>query len=158
YGYGSFGPAAFRWTQSSGMGGFGGLPGGQNDGATLCMSANGLVILGLGHAASGILEAVCLTPTNRLVRLGFLFTGTFSEANAASADGSVVVGESDGEAFYWTQARGMRSIRDMLLHDHGLDITGWRLELASGVSADGKTIVGSGRNPRGQPEAWLVHI
>jgi hypothetical protein len=40
----------------------------------------------------------------------------------------------------------------------GVDLTGWRLEAATGVSADGKTIVGNGTNPRGFTEAWVANI
>ena len=35
---------------------------------------------------------------------------------------------------------------------------GWTLLEASGVSADGRTIVGTGINPDGNREAWMVTL
>ena len=35
---------------------------------------------------------------------------------------------------------------------------GWHLPNISGVSADGKTFVGTGTNPEGLPEAWIATI
>ena len=40
----------------------------------------------------------------------------------------------------------------------GLDIDGWQLERAVAISADGKTILGSGVNPSGEEEAWLAVV
>src|SRR5262249_29619862 len=40
----------------------------------------------------------------------------------------------------------------------GHDLTGWTLNLASAISADGRTIVGLGRNPAGQLEAWVARL
>jgi hypothetical protein len=34
----------------------------------------------------------------------------------------------------------------------------WTLESANGISADGTLIVGAGRNPRGNPEAWIARL
>ena len=52
----------------------------------------------------------------------------------------------------------MRSLQDMLVSDFGLDLTGWRLQGATAISADGQAIVGYGTNPNGQTEAWLAMI
>ncbi|QDU90479.1 hypothetical protein Pla175_38840 [Pirellulimonas nuda] len=51
----------------------------------------------------------------------------------------------------------MRSLADALT-DAGVDLTGWRLQRATGVSADGKVIVGYGANPAGQVEAWRADM
>ena len=40
--------------------------------------------------------------------------------------------------------------------DHGLNLGGWTLRIAWGISADGTAIVGEGINPAGQTETWLV--
>jgi uncharacterized membrane protein len=82
-----------------------------------------------------------------------------------SADGKVIVGESDSgrgpivtfEAFVWDGANGMRNLRDVL-SAQGDDLTGWELVSAVGVSADGGTIVGWGLNPAGQTEGWLARL
>lgn len=50
------------------------------------------------------------------------------------------------------------SLRDVLVNEHSLDLTGWTLRAAWDISADGHVIVGSGVNPSGQTEAWLAVI
>jgi DNA-binding beta-propeller fold protein YncE/uncharacterized membrane protein len=85
----------------------------------------------------------------------------FGYAIDLSSDGAVVVGaaeddQGDLEAFIWRADRGMRSIRRALQEEFELHAAGWILIEATGVSADGRTIVGYGRNPRGETEAWLA--
>lgn len=85
-----------------------------------------------------------------------------SQAWDVSADGFVVVGhaESDSgdQAFIWTPATGMVALRDVLVNDFGLNLTGWSLTDARGVSDDGMTIVGHGTNPSGNVEGWIAHV
>lgn len=45
-----------------------------------------------------------------------------------------------------------------MVTDFGLDLTGWTLSRANGISADGRTFAGYGTNPDGHTEAWIVHI
>jgi hypothetical protein len=47
-----------------------------------------------------------------------------------------------------------------VLSDLGLDLTGWNLLTAEGISADGQTIVGYGYSPTSSPfvEAWIAVI
>ena len=47
----------------------------------------------------------------------------------------------------------MRSLWDVLVNDYGLSLSGWWLAAATGVSDDGKVIVGVGVNPAGDEEA-----
>jgi probable HAF family extracellular repeat protein len=94
-----------------------------------------------------------------------------SIAMSASIGGSVIVGVSHGTgtsarrpAFIWDEASGMRDLKQVLEDDYGLDLTGWNL--AGGraypgcgrteVSADGLTIVGTGRSPSRDSEAWIA--
>jgi hypothetical protein len=52
----------------------------------------------------------------------------------------------------------MRSIRDILTAE-GVDLSGWTLDGASAVSADGRTIVGTGTRPDERTEeAWLARL
>jgi hypothetical protein len=46
----------------------------------------------------------------------------------------------------------------LLLTASGIDLTGWELRGAYGVSADGDIIVGVGTNPDGNPEAWIANL
>jgi len=99
-----------------------------------------------------------------MVGLGTLAGGSESAARAVSADGSVVVGDSVGgavpfrtvEAFIWSESMGMRSVQSVLVDEFGLDLTGWSLTSAVGVSDDGLTLVGNGVNPDGSPEGWVA--
>ena len=95
--------------------------------------------------------------------LGDLPGGSFnSAANAVSADGSVVVGQGTGdsgsEAFIWDAVNGMQSLQVVLEVQLGLDLTGWTLTDARGISADGSTIIGLGINPSGFSEAYIAVI
>lgn len=87
-----------------------------------------------------------------------------SRATVATVDGSVVVGWIHNrsthvlDAFIWTADTGLRSLKDMLIQDYGLDLSGWTLTNAHAISADGTTIVGAGINPSGNLEAWRAYI
>lgn len=86
----------------------------------------------------------------------------FSSASAVSADGSVVVGQGTGAngevAVIWDSLNGMRDLRDVLVGDFGLDLTGWTLRYVSDISSDGTVIVGTGINPNGDYEAFRAVV
>jgi hypothetical protein len=65
---------------------------------------------------------------------------------------------SIGEAFIWNSSQGMRSLQAVLTNDYGLNLTGWTLSEATGISADGLSIVGFGLNPSGNTEAWIARL
>ncbi len=87
-----------------------------------------------------------------------------------SGDGSTIVGtmtplplgEWDPNAqttsSIWRVGIGWRELTDVLIDECHLDLTGWARLAAIGVSDDGLTIVGNGKNPQGLPEAWIAHI
>ncbi len=86
----------------------------------------------------------------------------YSFASGVSADGSIVVGmassPSSHEAFIWDEANGMRQLDDVLT-ELGVDLGDWTLTHATGISADGPTIVRRGSHPFGGPsEAWIAVI
>jgi uncharacterized membrane protein len=87
-----------------------------------------------------------------------------SRGNDVSADGSIVVGESASytgarrdEAFIRDAVNGLRRLQDVLSAE-GINLTGWTLAAANGISDDGSTIVGWGINPVGQNEAWVATL
>jgi uncharacterized membrane protein len=97
-----------------------------------------------------------------MVGLGDLPGSIFnSNACAASDGGAVVVGYGYSvaakEAFIWDESNGMRNLKSVLQTEYGLDLTGWTLVEAYGISADGRTIAGHG-NHNGVGEAWVVTI
>ncbi len=92
--------------------------------------------------------------------LGHLQRHEISLANGISDDGRIVVwvsGKEDPRAFIWTQDTGIRDLQSLAV-DAGLDLNGWVLKLARDVSADGRTIVGSGTNPQGKTEGWIMRL
>ncbi|HOB98123.1 MAG TPA: hypothetical protein PKM43_05180, partial [Verrucomicrobiota bacterium] len=149
---------AFRWTADTGMVALGDFPGGYFNSIAYGISADGLVILGRGE--SGVEDPFRWTVESGLFHLGFLPCDTWSTAFAASANGAVIVGDPnqnrDDCAFIWDAQHGIRNLHAVLGGDYGLDLTGWQLSAARGISADGNTIVGFGINPAGQWEAWIA--
>lgn len=85
--------------------------------------------------------------------------------SAISEDGSMIVGtwnatmffdNPEGRAFVWKQGEGARALKDILEDDYGLDLTGWRLLSARGMSDDGKTIVGHALDPDGTMTGYVA--
>jgi probable HAF family extracellular repeat protein len=153
---------AFRWTQATGMVGLSDLLGGGFGSDASGVSADGSIVVGWSRSTNGS-EAFRWTQETEMVGLGDLPGGLFSSyATGVSADGSVVVGSgdsaNDAEAFIWNSTQGMRSLQQVLTNDYGLDLTGWTLRIARAISADGLTVVGEGRNPSGNTEAWIASL
>ena len=124
-------------------------------------SADGSVIV--GRSGFGYYGEAFRWENGEMVGLGDLPGDLFeSRAYDVSADGSVIVGRGNlalrFEAFIWDEDNGMRSLTDVLENDYGLDLSGWRLIAATGISADGLTIVGEGYNPAGDAEGWIATI
>jgi probable HAF family extracellular repeat protein len=162
YGESASGTEAFRWTSAGGMVGLGDLPGGSFQSYGHGISDDLSTIIGASSSASGNYEAFRWTSGGGMVGLGDLPGGSFfSSAGDVSADGSTILGvatsASGTEAFVWDAANGMRSLKDVLQTEYGLDLTGWTLQGAT-FTPDGRTLVGRGLNPAGQQEAWIAVI
>ena len=147
---------AFRWTNETGMVALG-------LGTATAVSRDGKVVVGVDITGPSLAFRWAQASGN--VSLGDLPGGiNQSVAFGVSADGSVVVGNGEDEegrnAFIWTEAGGIRSIKDVLANDFGLgsDVNGWNIFHASAVSWDGKVIVGYGVNPDGNSEAWVASL
>lgn len=153
-GGGSF---AFRWTAGGTLNL--GLLNSQGAGASAC-NADGNVITGVNGVsnAQGMLDTQHVfrwTPGGGMVDLGAINT-TIASSTAMTRDGSTIVGMSGSRAFLWRPEHGMINL-DMYLGSVGVDISGWQLRNATGISADGGTIVGQGyRN--GSEEGWIATI
>jgi probable HAF family extracellular repeat protein len=142
---------AFRWTKDKGL---------QQivSGDAFAASFDGSVIVG---RTSGW-QAFRWTEQSGVEQLGDLPGGIVaSEAHDVSADGSIVVGwsstDKDETAFIWDARYGMRDLHDVL-NQQGVELVGWHLTSVEAVSADGLTLVGQGRNPAGDYEAWAAVI
>lgn len=157
-----FGNEAFRWEDDTmvGLGNLLSLPGAV-DSYAAGISADGSVIVGHCMSEEGI--QAFRWEDDEMFGLGGLDpNGIDSYATAVSADGSTIVGRSvtgsDGyQAFIWDEDNGMRSLREVLENDCGLDLDDWLLVEATGVSADGLTIVGHGLSSDGEG-AWIATI
>lgn len=104
------------------------LPGDDTSRA-MAASSDGSVIVGFSYLRSvGTMHAFRWTSAG-MVNLGLVGTSTGARAFGVSANGSVVVGGLDSDAFRWTSAGGMVEIAGM--------------EIATAISGDGNTIIGS---------------
>ncbi len=161
----ALGSEAFRWTLAGGMQSLGELPGGGYDATAYGVSADGNTVVGWSRSGLSSIEAFRWTAAGGMQGLGLASGHTQSIAYGVSADGKVVVGEGSApgtpagiEAFMWIEGIGVRRLKDVLEVDHGVSLAGWFLAAATGISDDGRTIVGWGLNPSGQTEAWIVTL
>lgn len=83
-------------------------------------------------------------------------------AGGMSGDGGVVVGwatSSAGEmAVIWNEATGWSRLEEFLRTKYRLELNGWTLHRATGISDNGLTLVGQGRNPLGRLEGWALTL
>jgi probable HAF family extracellular repeat protein len=150
---------AFRWTAATGMVDLGVLQGGTAAYAS-SVSDDGSVVVGYCSVPSGDV-AFRWTLSGGMVSLGALPGDAGSYAHRVSGDGMSVVGVSvpaSGEShpFLWTAAGGMVDL-NTLLPTLGSDLSGWTLTAAYGISADGRTIAGTGDH-NGTTEAWVATL
>jgi probable HAF family extracellular repeat protein len=168
---------AFRWSEGDGMESLGHL--GVPEGITpfseaYGANADGSVVVGLSRSMASSnsgWEAFRWTAGGEMVGLGDLPGGAvLSAAYATTADGSIVVGSAGVQggctpfgcqtaprAFIWDAANGLRDL-NVVLTGLGVNLTGWTLSEARGISANGRVIVGTGSNPQGNLEAWRVDL
>lgn len=150
-----------RWTQATGLVGMGDVPGGVNYAIAWGISGDGRTIVGGTRTSHNRDEAFVWREDTGFLLLDPLHGAVAaSVAQAASHDGSVVVGYDGnlGGPMIWDAVHGRRNPQQILQDDFGIDLNGWDLRGVSDVSADGMTIVGTGRNPSGQFESWVARI
>jgi probable HAF family extracellular repeat protein len=154
---------AFLWTQGAGMLGLGELLGAGSYSVAYDVTPDGSVVVGaLASPIAGPREPFRWTAQGGMVGLGNLPDGSYDDAEAygVSADGSVIVGRGfDGarpRSFIWDAGHGMRALEEVLVDEYGLDLGGWSSLLVAAISADGRTLVGSGVNPDRGNEAWVA--
>lgn len=140
---------AARWENGGLPTGLGYLAGGFGS-VALDVSADGSMVVG------GDSDEAVLWQNGSVLGLGFLPGDDWSTAHGVSVDGSVVVGSGNTGAFIWDPVHGSRELRQVLIDEYGLDLTGWELSDAYDVSDDGRTIVGMALNPSGFQEAFIA--
>ena len=88
----------------------------------------------------------------------------FATGRGVTPDGSIAVGgsQSSGEPdlgpYVWTPQSGAIRLRDLLVAGGVEGLEDWKLSPRAGISADGRTIVGWGANPKGKTEGWVATI
>jgi hypothetical protein len=166
--------------------GLGDLPGGNFGSQAEAVSGDGLTVVG-GSISDQGWEAFVWRAGQGMTGLGDLGGGEFeSRAFGVSGDGSIVCGrgvtERGAAAFRWTAQGGLEALAEPIgavvgnsmaqavsagegqrtvqavLEAAGVDLKGWTLRWATGVSADGTVICGNGINPEGNDEAWVVDL
>jgi probable HAF family extracellular repeat protein len=152
-----------RWTPTGGLqdlGTFGGGSLGGAAGISEATSEDGSVVVGQARDTSEFWKAFRWTQASGLQDLGTL-GGPIAAAFDVSSDGSVVVGKSltssistSERAFRWTTTMQLQDLQQALQAADVSAVSNWKLQAATGVSADGTVIVGWGRNPSGQQEAF----
>lgn len=155
-----FGTEAFRWRPGEGMVGLGDLPGNSFLSRAHDVSADGNTIVGGSDDGGG--GAVGTSAFRWTEQTGMVALGTTGAATGVSADGSTIVGltgaDAFGDAFIWDAVHGVRNFKTVLEAEFGLNLQGWILRKASGISPDGQVIFGSGIDPQGRRQAWVAGI
>lgn len=149
---------AMRWSESAGITELGFQAMGVNYSYATATNFDGSVIAGsFQDALTGTSKAFKWSSAGGIQDLGLLTGASSSSVGAMSLSGDVLLGGCGGitnGAFMWTQNTGMISLYDYLIAQ-GLDLTGWNLNTAVGLSADGSTLVGNGTF-NGQSRSFVV--
>lgn len=155
------GQLGFRWTA---QGGTEYLPTDTYAFATPgAMSPDGRVLAGTlltYHSDTGYFDtAVARWPEDGSVEVLVAFPSNLSSFYPADMGDSadLIVGYGEGKARIWTHDKGIEDLQDVFIAA-GLNLDGWFLTTATGISADGLTYAGTGINPLGQTEAWIATI
>jgi probable HAF family extracellular repeat protein len=155
---------AMRWTEQDGRIVLGGIDPYWDSVATAA-SSDGSTVVGWSLGPSGS-RAFRWQKSTGAVSLGALPGDDYSVASSTSADGTVVVGDSGAvsaappslnRAVLWDETHGVSAI-ETLLTAANVDLAGWRLSHASGVSMNGKVVTGWGTNPSGAIESWIARL
>jgi hypothetical protein len=93
-----------------------------------------------------------------VLALGVALSGCGGGGGGSSASPNPDDVNQTREAFIWTQAAGMQSLRELLIANGAQGLDNWALREARGISADGRWVVGYGINPSGFEEGFLANI
>jgi hypothetical protein len=131
---------------------------------------SGQIVVGSGNAYTydnegkrySLPQPMWWTAANGMNRAGDLFTGVACEVSdngqVIGGDGADVFGTA-WRPYRWTMGEGSVPLADLLL-SAGIDLAamGWDLNDSSGMSANGRYFIGTGRNPAGKTEGWFIEL
>ena len=151
----SNGEQAFRWTPNGGMRALQSIDPSFGSGA-YAVSSTGTWVAGYSGTTATRWNA-----NGQVQDLGTLPGGEFSTAYAMSGNGHIVGGFSEDANFnalamVWAPALGMVDLNEFL-PELGVDLTGWELSITTGISADGRTLVGLGKF-EGEDRGWIARV
>lgn len=162
---------AFVWTSATGMRGLGVLSSQSTDTRAMSratdVSADGAVVVGFSQGGNDKAEAFRWTSAGGMGSLGLLTGGDDSRAFAVNADGSVIVGSArrpstvvpsiqDTLAFRWSESGGLQTVVDWLTAS-GVAVGDNSFTEATGVSDDGRVVVGKGQI-NGHTQQFIARI
>lgn len=159
---------AYRWHVTDGLQviGLPGWPSSPNPyGGAYHISGDGQIIYGRDQKTG----AWIWTEPSGFALLPSAGANTDVFVHALSRDGSTLV----GDLFFWNTPRPLINVTEAAiwrrtaagyerfyvadaLRHHGVDLQGWRLTQAFDVSADGRTLIGTGINPQGVEKSWYA--
>lgn len=134
------------------------------DSTYLEISDNGNVVTGRMGDTAANRRGFRWTKETGAVELGHLPDGPWMGAAGASADGSIIVGNSQNVSpqrmAIWDAAHGPRYLDDILANELGLGgaMAGWSGLITFGISGDGRSVFGQGTNPNGNTEGWIAYM
>lgn len=156
---------AFRWTPSDGLQALPSLTpatGSPSFAASNGISRDGSTIVGVSRGADNLVQAVFWRGLS-VTALGYV-PGTNpasaeTEARAANADGSIIVGTNRlDRAWRWSAASGMQDL-NLIATNAGLNLNGFVLTDAVGVSDNGQFITGNSFNSaQGQFLGYVLQL
>lgn len=144
---------AFRWSAEEGMRDLGILPDYSRAAAT-AVSADGSIIA--GRMGQSVLSHVFRWTEEAGAELLAIGGNGFP---VMSDDGALIAWSGAGYPYLvaklWTAKAGVRDLQDILI-EGGADLGDWHLRTVTGISADGRTIVGVAGNSSGQQHAYVA--
>lgn len=151
------GEFAFRWTEADGTQQLSIPDASWSD--AMGISGDASTIVGTFSVGASLSQTAFAWTALGVVTLSSLSIdeGTISQVYSTSHDGLWAVGDSDKRAALWNTRTGEVWDLNVLLGGQS-GFSGWTLESATGISADGKKIVGNGKNGTDIPEAWIIDL
>jgi uncharacterized membrane protein len=140
------------------------VPGGRDESFARGVSGDGTVILLIADNVipSGTTDAITYrwTQTGGAVSIGSLAGYPQTDGRAISGDGTTIVGVArpttgDPHPFVWTASGGIRDLLTML---GSAAPAGWTSLTPTAISNDGRAIAGTGRDPAGRFEGFVISI
>ncbi len=154
---------AFTWSEENGMHSLASLNGSTFQRA-YAVNSIGTIVVGYSDVSSTVSHA-SMWRDGLPIDLGNPVGSSRATARAVSDDGRVVVGDAWGDAqgvgqyaFIWTAEEGSMSLDAYAALHSLLTPPGWHFTYASSLSADGKTIGGTGVFPDGTGGGFVLHV